>query len=77
MSAKPSDLYVVEGFPKNKDNIDVWQKKMSSKYYLKHVFYFHCALDVLEKRLVSRGEQSGRADDTKDIIRSRLEKYKS
>lgn len=24
MSAKTSDLYVVEGFPKNKDNIDCW-----------------------------------------------------
>ena len=48
---------------------------MSKKYYLKHVFYFHCAMDVLEARLVARGESSGRADDTKDIIRSRLEKY--
>ena len=24
MQAKPSELYVIEGFPKNKDNVDAW-----------------------------------------------------
>ena len=48
---------------------------MTGKYYLKHVFYFHCALDILEKRLTTRGESSGRQDDTAEVIKTRLERY--
>ena len=77
MAQKNAKVYLIEGFPKNKDNIDVWNKKMSSKYHLKHVFYFHCALDVLEQRVIERGKKSGRADDAKEVVRARLEKYKA
>ena len=62
--AKPAQVYLIEGFPKNKDNIEAWNKRLSGKYHLKHVFYFHCSLDVLEKRVIERGKQSGRADDS-------------
>jgi len=44
MSANKSNMYLIEGFPKNKDNIEAWNKKMSPKYHLKNVFYFHCSM---------------------------------
>lgn len=69
LSAKKAKVYLIEGFPKNKENAEVWNKKLIEKYHLKHVFYFHCSLDVLEKRLVSRGKSSGRADDQLDVVK--------
>ena len=69
MISKKSKVYLIEGFPKNKENAEVWNKKLMEKYHLKHVFYFHCSLDVLEKRLVARGKSSGRSDDQLDVVK--------
>ena len=77
MSANKSNMYLIEGFPKNKDNIEAWNKKMSPKYHLKNVFYFHCSMKTLEKRLIARGAKTGRKDDTPERIKKRLEIYKS
>ena len=63
MSATKAQIYLIEGFPKNRENIEAWNKKMSPKYHLKNVFYFHCSMKTLEKRLISRGAKTGRKDD--------------
>ena len=77
MTAHKSQIYLIEGFPKNKENIETWNKKLSHKYHLKRVFYFHCSMTTLEKRLAQRGQKTGRKDDSPELIKKRLELYKT
>ena len=77
MKVKNAKIYIIEGFPKNRDNAEAWNRQLSGRYHVIHVFYFHCSIDVLEKRLVNRGKNSGRADDKLEVIKERLEKYKN
>lgn len=36
---------------------------------------FECSFEVMEKRLIKRGETSGRADDNAETIKKRFETF--
>ena len=58
-----SGRYLIDGFPRNQENIDVWNKLMNKTAEIKSVLYFHCDQDELKRRLLERAKVSGRADD--------------
>ena len=41
----------------------------------KFVLYFECTTELLEKRLLKRGETSGRADDNLESIKKRFNTF--
>ena len=55
--------YLVDGFPRNFDNLQGWIKLMKGVSSVWGVLNFKCPLEELERRILSRAETSGRSDD--------------
>ena len=55
--------------------MDVWEKTMEKNVNLKAVIYYDCAEDELKRRLLKRGETSGRSDDNEESIVKRLKVF--
>jgi UMP-CMP kinase len=70
---RPQKSFVVDGFPRNIDNIQGWQAAGMDK--IVHVIvcvHLECPEEVLLHRLLLRGESSGRDDDQIEIIQKRF-----
>jgi|JI9StandDraft_2_1071091.scaffolds.fasta_scaffold330950_2 adenylate kinase family enzyme len=67
--------YLLDGFPRGQENMDVWEKTMEKYVNLKAVIYYDCAEDELKRRLMKRGETSGRSDDNEESIVKRLKVF--
>jgi adenylate kinase family enzyme len=55
--------YLLDGFPRGQENMDVWEKVMAKWVNLRSVIFFDCAEEELRRRLLERGKTSGRSDD--------------
>lgn len=55
--------------------MDVWEKIMAKWVDLKTILYFDCAEQELVKRLLHRGQTSGRSDDNEETIKKRLKVF--
>jgi UMP-CMP kinase len=66
--------FLIDGFPRNQDNVTVWEQKMPSHPVLS-VLYFDCPEEVLVGRLLERSKTSGRSDDNLDTIRKRFQTF--
>jgi len=65
--------FLIDGFPRNQDNFDGWQRAMSSKVDVKFVLAFDCPEQVCVDRCLERGAGgSGRSDDNEQSLRKRL-----
>ena len=64
--------YLLDGFPRGQENMDVWEKHMEKWVNLKSVIYFECTEEELKRRLLERGKTSGRSDDNEESIVKRL-----
>ena len=38
--------FLIDGFPRNKENLDSWQKEMGDKTNVKFVLFFDCSHEV-------------------------------
>ena len=38
--------FLIDGFPRNKDNLDSWQKEMGDETNVKFVLFFDCSQEV-------------------------------
>ena len=65
--------FLIDGFPRNQDNYDGWQRLMSGKTDVAFVLYFDSPEDVCMQRCLRRGAAgSGRTDDNEDSLRKRM-----
>ena len=62
-------VFMLDGFPRSKENIDAWEKKMKGVCELQFLLYFHCDQSAMEARLIERSKTSGRTDDNPDTIK--------
>lgn len=62
---------VIDGFPRNQDNLNWWLKKMSNVCKVDQLIHLDCSRNELKRRLQLRG----RADDTEEIINTRIENH--
>lgn len=53
--------------------MEVWEKIMAKWVNLKTILYFDCDEQELVKRLLHRGQTSGRSDDNEETIKKRLQ----
>jgi UMP-CMP kinase len=66
--------FLIDGFPRNQDNVTVWERNMPSHKVLS-VLFFECPEEVLVGRLLERSKTSGRNDDNLDTIRKRFQTF--
>jgi len=61
---------LLDGFPRNKDNINEWNKQMKDVIDVVAVIYFEVPDNVMKERLLGRTE--GRIDDNEETIIKRI-----
>lgn len=62
--------FVIDGFPRNEDNYEGWERHMQGVADVKFVLYLECPVDVCLERAMRRGQ--GRADDNIESFRKRI-----
>ena len=72
MAASGSKKFLIDGFPRNAENMSVWFDKMNDTSTVKMVLNVDLAEDATVERLLERGKTSGRSDDNADTIKKRL-----
>eukprot|EP00277_Geminigera_cryophila_P019339 CAMPEP_0179438288 /NCGR_PEP_ID=MMETSP0799-20121207/22043_1 /TAXON_ID=46947 /ORGANISM="Geminigera cryophila, Strain CCMP2564" /LENGTH=430 /DNA_ID=CAMNT_0021219799 /DNA_START=575 /DNA_END=1867 /DNA_ORIENTATION=+ len=70
--AKSETIFLVDGFPRNQDNLDGWKKVIGSAVPIAFVLHLVCPQHVMRERLLERGKSSGRVDDSLDSISKRM-----
>jgi len=69
--------FLVDGFPRNTNNLSGWQQVASDSLALGGVLFYDCPEDTMEARLLERGKTSGRTDDNIESIRKRFKTYQN
>ncbi|XP_056600292.1 UMP-CMP kinase [Triplophysa dalaica] len=67
--------FLIDGFPRNEDNLRGWNKVMDGKAIDKFVLFFDCGNEVCIDRCLERGKSSGRTDDNRECLEKRIETY--
>ena len=65
-------LFLVDGFPRDEQNLSGWEEVMKGFAKVELVLYFECPERVMEERLLQRGLTSGRSDDNAESIKKRF-----
>ncbi|CAD5214128.1 unnamed protein product [Bursaphelenchus xylophilus] len=73
LAAGDAQGFLVDGFPRNKNNLDGWQKEMNDKTKVHFVLYLSAPLEVCVKRCLGRSQ--GRADDNEESLQKRIVTY--
>ncbi|XP_063685038.1 UMP-CMP kinase-like isoform X1 [Bolinopsis microptera] len=68
---------LIDGFPRNKENLDGWEKEMveTGKMHTKFMLYFECAEEECLSRAMGRNQN--RADDNVESFKKRIATYTS
>mmetsp|Transcript_59040 Transcript_59040/g.115848 ORF Transcript_59040/g.115848 Transcript_59040/m.115848 type:complete len:243 (-) Transcript_59040:7-735(-) len=75
MDAVNEGVFLIDGFPRNADNVLGWDSVMADSAHVLGVLFFDCSQQEQEKRLLSRGLTSGRTDDNLESARKRFRTY--
>jgi len=67
--------FLIDGFPRNRDNLEGWHQVIGDWATVEFVLFFDCPEHVMEQRLLKRGETSGRTDDNIESIKKRFATY--
>jgi len=68
--------FLIDGFPRNEDNLQGWNKQMGEKVNLQCVLFFDCSEEICTARCLSRGAAgSGRSDDNVESLKKRFVTY--
>jgi len=72
-----SRIFLVDGFPRNFDNLAGWAGGMPDSAACLGCLVYDCPQDVLEARILSRAETSGRSDDNLASARKRFRTFQT
>ena len=72
-----SMVFLVDGFPRNFDNLDGWTATMPALTSVAGVLHYDCPLEILEKRVLERAKDSGRSDDNLESLRKRFKTFQT
>uniref|UniRef100_A0A1B6EIT6 UMP-CMP kinase n=1 Tax=Cuerna arida TaxID=1464854 RepID=A0A1B6EIT6_9HEMI len=68
--------FLIDGFPRNENNLEGWNKAMAEKVELLFVLFFDCSQDICVQRCLKRGAQgSGRSDDNEESLKKRIQTF--
>mmetsp|Transcript_31385 Transcript_31385/g.36084 ORF Transcript_31385/g.36084 Transcript_31385/m.36084 type:complete len:493 (+) Transcript_31385:116-1594(+) len=68
-------IFLVDGFPRNYDNLSGWTNNMPNFASVIGSLVYDCPISVLEDRIMSRAETSGRSDDNLESARKRFKTF--
>eukprot|EP00127_Corallochytrium_limacisporum_P003678 Clim_evm10s152 gene=Clim_evmTU10s152 len=75
MEASDKSKFLIDGFPRNNDNLDGWYKVMGDAANVEAVLFFDCPEETCLERALKRGETSGRTDDNVESWRKRYRTF--
>jgi UMP-CMP kinase len=75
MAESGKQRFLIDGFPRNTNNVDGWNSVMGDSVELQFVLFLECTEEEMEKRLLERGKTSGRSDDNIESIKKRFVTY--
>ena len=61
---------LLDDYPRNKENMEIWEKEMKGQVNERGAFYFEVSNEEMKKRILGRNE--GKADDNEETIAKRL-----
>jgi len=67
--------FLVDGFPRDVDNLRCWEEKMSGIAEVQFLLFLDCPQEIMLNRLLERGKTSGRSDDNAESITKRFKTY--
>ncbi|CAO2639549.1 UMP-CMP kinase, partial [Lemmus lemmus] len=67
--------FLIDGFPRNQDNLQGWNKTMDGKADVSFVLFFDCNNKICIERCLERGKSSGRTDDNRESLEKRIQTY--
>lgn len=67
--------FLIDGFPRNTDNLEGWNKFMDNDADVKFVLFFDCNNETCVERCLERGKGSGRTDDNVSSVQKRIQTY--
>ncbi|CAN9503175.1 unnamed protein product [Ophioblennius macclurei] len=67
--------FLIDGFPRNEDNLEGWNSVMDGKADVKFVLFFDCNNEICINRCLERGQSSGRTDDNRESLEKRIQTY--
>lgn len=73
---KPNVRILLDGFPRNEENVEIWKKKgLDQNFDVKMAFFLDCCFETMESNILERSKSSGRDDDNIETIRKRIETF--
>lgn len=75
MNKSPVKKFIIDGFPRNEDNLTGYNKRMDGKADVKCVLFFDCPEEECIRRIMERGKASGRSDDNPESLKKRFKTY--
>ena len=67
--------FLIDGFPRNQDNLQGWNKTMDGKADISFVLFFDCNNEICIEQCLERGKGSGRSDDNRGSLEKRIQTY--
>ncbi|XP_011498388.1 PREDICTED: UMP-CMP kinase isoform X2 [Ceratosolen solmsi marchali] len=75
-SKSPNNKFLIDGFPRNQDNLQGWNQQMSNNVYVDGVLFIECSEKTCTTRCLHRGAKgSGRSDDNLESLKKRHQTY--
>lgn len=71
MSLKTDQISLIDGFPRNEDNVHWWQEEAAAYIDVLGVIYLDCEVETMKKRILGRNQ--GRSDDNEEVFTHRIE----
>lgn len=75
MKRRNASKYLVDGFPRNSESLQVWNHEMSQHYQIHFAIVLECSNQTMEERLILQRETNTRGDDSDVAIETRLKIY--
>ncbi|KAI1721821.1 adenylate kinase domain-containing protein [Ditylenchus destructor] len=67
--------FLIDGFPRNQNNLEGWQREMGDKVKVHFILYLSAPLNICYERCLNRGQ--GRTDDNEESMKKRIVTYNS
>ncbi|GMI36917.1 hypothetical protein TrCOL_g13037 [Triparma columacea] len=74
-SCPPGSKFLIDGFPRNLDNVNVWEEILASECDVKFCLFLDCPEGIMIERILERGKTSGRNDDNIETLRKRFRNF--
>jgi len=74
MNKSDKSIFLADGFPRNQENLDVWNERMGDKADVKFLLLFDLDGETMIKRLLYRASKSKvkRDDDNEETMKKRV-----